>query len=149
MDTTDDFPNGRTHDGFNLDPLDAAQSIVISNNKQTADRSSCIQALNSSDHLERATYSFGPLAAFGTRHHATPPIHQSFQQDYAPLPALANASIEPDVAMDMSMVQPYAGLNPTRDELEQYKEEIRDLYADNTLESVRRKINSKYHLKAR
>ncbi|MDI1491294.1 MAG: hypothetical protein OHK93_002503 [Ramalina farinacea] len=147
----EDFPDGRTHDGFNLDPLghlDAVQSFMTSGNKQTADRSSLIPVLDSCDYPQRATYSFCPLAVSDARHHATPSVHQPFQQEHAPFPALANASMQPNIATDMSIVKPYAGLNPSGDVWEHCKEEIQTLYASNTLDLVREKINSKYHLKA-
>ena len=152
MDTSDYFPDWRTHDAFNFNPPgqpDAPQSIMTSGKQQTGDRSSSIQFFDSCDYLERATYSLNPLATFDTRHHATPSTRQSLQQEHAPFPTLANPSTQQDVAMDMSIAQPYAGLNPVGDELEHYKEEIRTLYGENTLETVRRRINSKYHLKAR
>lgn len=152
MDFTFDSRDWGPHDEANLHPpvhTDADLDTVTSGYKQTADRSSSIQGLDPCDHLKRAAYSFDPLAASNMRHHPTPPIHQSFQQGHMPFPALAAAPIQPDTAMEISIVQPYAGLNPVGDELEHYREEIRVLYADNDVKSVRRKINNKYHLKAR
>ena len=68
-----------------------------------------------------------------------------------PFVSVAIGRIRPYTAMDIPGVKPHAGLNPVGDELERYKEEIHTLYLHerNTLEAVRRMLNTKYHLKAR
>ena len=154
MDVTGSFADRQYHDEFTSYPpvhTDANQSTVTSGFRQAASRSSSIQALGSCEHLKRAAYSSGPLAASNPRLHATPPIHQSLQPGHTPFVPVANAPIPPDTAMNLSVVQPHAGLDSVGDELERYKEEIQTLYLHerDTLEAVRRKLNTKYHLKAR
>ena len=154
MDVTGIFADREYHHEFTSDPpvhTDADQSTVTSGFRQAASQISSIQALGSCERLKRAAYSSDALAAPNLIQHATPPIHQSLQQGHTPFVPVANPPIPPDTAMNISVVQPHAGLNPVGDRLERCKEEIQILYLHerDTLEVVRRKLNTKYHLKAR